>query len=70
MIYDKIIVSLLDFYKKVYVLRDKKDSLLFIFSIDMYVSLFFFWREYLVKDREGIVIIGENVEYLNGTYYI
>lgn len=70
MIYDKIIVSLLDFYKKVYVLRDKKDSLLFIFSIDMYVSLFFFWREYLVKDREGIVIIGENVEYFNGTYYI
>lgn len=70
MIYDKIIVSLLDFYKKVYVLRDKKDSLLFIFSIDMYVSLFFVWREYLVKDREGIVIIGENVEYLNGTYYI
>lgn len=27
-------------------------------------------REYLVKDREGIAIIGENAEYLNGTYHI
>lgn len=24
----------------------------------------------MVKDREGIAIIGENVEYLNGTYHI
>lgn len=70
MIYDKIIVSPLDFYKKVYVLRDKKDSSMFTFSIDMHVSLFSFWREYLVKDREGIAIIGENAEYLNGTYHI
>lgn len=27
-------------------------------------------REYLVKDREGIAIIGENAEYFNGTYHI
>lgn len=40
------------------------------FIIDMHVILFSVWREYLVKDREGIAIIGENAEYLNGTYHI